>query len=459
MPDLHQDIDRLVAELIPQATTQLVEAVNELEALCSDVATDNGYVASGYAKVGDCAATLLAFSMGHGTSAMMATLREQSNRSLDILKEWPHDGERFASELAARIDRFRREFERRALQAHAARQRADLSLLTRISRVANEAAIVDVDLLLRIRGLIYEVEDAMDKVDAEIQSTLEAPGGRTYVLPRRDDRQLRSFDVPVMKVVAVPSAGGIEASNGALKEVARSSAFVEIEAACQGRVLIAVEKLMHAVPGDSDNLKLCRKPLPTGSSPPSDPLVRAANLLSTAPPVSPSHPAAEDRDAEGDAVLSDALPPDPVELDDFVAAFLLEMHPLDDQAYQARARSFLSILREENGRKPCPDVAFFDLYAHFASAASSRTATDFFFDYLEVSRAVRLEGLRSELESATMQVDLETQMCQRLSAEYGAGVLSARDFAAMMAKYRGSLVRCEAEVKDLTALLPRAELT
>ncbi|RPD52821.1 hypothetical protein L227DRAFT_568334, partial [Lentinus tigrinus ALCF2SS1-6] len=380
MPDLHQDIDRLIAELIPQATTQLVEAVNELEALCSDITTDNGYVASGYAKVGDCAATLLAFSMGHGTSAMMATLREQSNRSLDILKEWPHDGERFASELAARIDRFRH-------------------------------------------------------------------------------RQLRSFDVPVMKVVAVPSAGGIEASNGALKEVARSSAFVEIEAACQGRVLIAVEKLMHAVPGDSDNLKLCRKPLPTGSSPPSDPLVRAANLLSTAPPVSPSHPAAEDRDAEGDAVLSDALPPDPVELDDFVAAFLLEMHPLDDQAYQARARSFLSILREENGRKPCPDVAFFDLYAHFASAASSRTATDFFFDYLEVSRAVRLEGLRSELESATMQVDLETQMCQRLSAEYGAGVLSARDFAAMMAKYRGSLVRCEAEVKDLTALLPRAELT
>ncbi|RPD76731.1 hypothetical protein L226DRAFT_522225 [Lentinus tigrinus ALCF2SS1-7] len=418
MPDLHQDIDRLVAELIPQATTQLVEAVNELEALCSDVATDNGYVASGYAKVGDCAATLLAFSMGHGTSAMMATLREQSNRSLDILKEWPHDGERFASELAARIDRFR-------------------------------PAVVDVDLLLHIRGLIYEVEDAMDKVDAEIQSTLEAPGGRTYILPRRDDRQLRSFDVPVMKVVAVPSAGGIEASNGALKK----------EAACQGRVLIAVEKLMHAVPGDSDNLKLRRKPLPTGSSPPSDPLVPAANLLSTAPPVSPSHPAAEDRDAEGDVVLSDVLPPDPVELGDFVAAFLLEMHPLDDQAYQARARSFLSILREENGRKPCPDVAFFDLYAHFASAASSRTATDFFFDYLEVSRAVRLEGLRSELESATMQVDLETQMCQRLSAEYGAGVLSARDFAAMMAKYRGSLVRCEAEVKDLTALLPRAELT
>ncbi|RPD52654.1 hypothetical protein L227DRAFT_568463 [Lentinus tigrinus ALCF2SS1-6] len=418
MPDLHQDIDRLVAELIPQATTQLVEAVNELEALCSDITTDNGYVASGYAKVGDCAATLLAFSMGHGTSAMMATLREQSNRSLDILKEWPHDGERFPSELAARIDRFR-------------------------------PAVVDVDLLLHIRGLIYEVEDAMDKVDAEIQSTLEAPGGRTYILPRRDDRQLRSFDVPVMKVVAVPSAGGIEASNGALKK----------EAACQGRVLIAVEKLMHAVPGDSDNLKLRRKPLPTGSSPPSDPLVPAANLLSTAPPVSPSHPAAEDRDAEGDVVLSDVLPPDPVELGDFVAAFLLEMHPLDDQAYQARARSFLSILREENGRKPCPDVAFFDLYAHFASAASSRTATDFFFDYLEVSRAVRLEGLQSELESATMQVDLETQMCQRLSAEYGAGVLSARDFAAMMAKYRGSLVRCEAEVKDLTALLPRAELT
>ncbi|RPD53476.1 hypothetical protein L226DRAFT_524664 [Lentinus tigrinus ALCF2SS1-7] len=342
MPDLHQDIDHLVAKLIPQATTQLVEAVNELEALCSDVATDNGYVASGYAKVGDCA----------------------SNRSLNILKEWPHNGERFTSELAARINHFHH-------------------------------------------------------------------------------RQLRSFDIPVMKVVAVP------------------------EAACQGRVLITVEKLMHAVPGDSDTLKLCRKPLPTGSSPLSDPLVHAANLLSTALPVSPSHLAAEDHNTEGDAVLSDVLPPDPIELDDFVAAFLLKMHLLDDQAYQARARSFLSILirfttsplrREENRRKPCPDVTFFDLYAHFTTAASSRTATDFFFDYLEVSRAVRLEGLRSELESATMQVDLETQMCQRLSAEYDTGVLSAQDFAVMMAKYGGSLARCKSKVKDLTTLLPRAEL-
>ncbi|RPD52679.1 hypothetical protein L226DRAFT_576753 [Lentinus tigrinus ALCF2SS1-7] len=58
-----------------------------------------------------------------------------------------------------------------------------------------------------------------------------------------------------------------------------------------------------------------------------------------------------------------------------------------------------------------------------------------------------------------MQVDLETEMCQQLSADYSAGTLTAWDFAVMMAKYHASLASCKVEVKDLTTLLPCVELT
>ncbi len=111
---------------------------------------------------------------------LFPTMIQEQHRTVNVLRDWPHDGVRLALQFFELYNIGRREVHRRELAFTRGLLQIDQEGLLWARHVTNASTVARVDLLTRIEEQFYNVERALTSNDAE-QVALRLPErGRMY---------------------------------------------------------------------------------------------------------------------------------------------------------------------------------------------------------------------------------------------------------------------------------------